>query len=151
MNSSFEFPDEVPAPFANDKTGYFDLVNPNPDSARPSILKATPPPQQDKPRTVLNVPTSFSEVNLEQELLTAFTKAKQMLTDVEHEDIPHNQKIQNLNSINTVITNIINQQEKVYNIERTKKLEDCLINTLKAFPALKDHFLAAYKLALQGK
>lgn len=149
MNSNFEFPDEVPAPFANDKVDYFELVNP--DNARPNILKATPPAQQDKPRTVLHTPTSFSEVNLEQELLTAFTKAKQMLNDVEHEDIPHNQKIQNLNSVNTVITNIINQQEKVYNIERTKKLEDCLINTLKAFPALKDHFLAAYKLALQGK
>lgn len=141
MNSNFEFPDEVPASFDASHTV----------SATPNILKATPPPSQTPPRTILHIPTSFSEVNLEQELLIAFTKAKQMLSDVEHDDIPHNQKIQNLNSVNTVITNIINQQEKVYNIERTKKLEDCLISTLKAFPELKDHFLAAYKLALQGK
>lgn len=120
---------------------------------RRSVLKApanntpntpTPPPR-------LATPTNFTEINLEKELLSQFTKAKQLLEDAEFDDsVPHNQKVQNVNSVNTIITNIINQQEKVYNIERTKKLEDCLIKTLQAFPELKDHFLKAYEEALNG-
>lgn len=129
------------------------IQDPDAPAARRSVLKAPAnnAPSAPPPPPRLQVPTNFSEINLEQELLHQFTKAKQLLEDAEFDDnVPHNQKVQNVNSVNTIITNIINQQEKVYNIERMKKLEDCLIATLQKFPDLKDDFLAAYKGALNG-
>lgn len=111
------------------------------------FLHLPPPPTPTKnPTTLLS---SLDELDLSQELLQAYNKAKLLLSDAEYdESIPLNQKVQAVNSIAAILQTIAKTQETLHNTQTVTKIEAVLINTLKNFPEIREEFLAAYEAAL---
>lgn len=113
---------------------------------------AEPPKDSNKPqkpdRVAATIPTAvrLEELNLEDELLTLYTKATELLRDSEYdESIPLNQKAQAQNSIVSILTTIIKNQEAVRNMAEIATIEAALGDTLKEFPDIKEAFLTAYE------
>lgn len=99
-------------------------------------------------RAAATIPTAvrLEELNLEDELLTLYTKATELLRDSEYdESIPLNQKAQAQNSIVSILTTIIKNQEAVRNMAEIATIEAALGDTLKEFPDIKEAFLTAYE------
>ena len=111
------------------------------------FLHLPPPPTPTKnPTTLLS---SLDELDLSQELLQAYNKAKLLLSEAEYdESIPLNQKVQAVNSIAAILQTIAKTQETLHNTQTITKIESVLINTLKNFPEIREEFLAAYEAAL---
>ena len=111
------------------------------------FLHLPPPPTPAKPPTTLL--SSLDELDLSQELLQVYNKAKLLLSEAEYdESIPLNQKVQAVNSIAAILQTIAKTQETLHNTQTITKIESVLINTLKNFPEIREEFLAAYEAAL---
>jgi hypothetical protein len=117
------------------------------------LLKSESPPDTSKdPLILANVvtATTLSELNLEDELLTQYKTARSLLELVKSDNqTPLNQKAQVMNTITTLLSNILRMQENLHNVERMKIIENVLIDTLKEHPKLRDKFLPAYEKALK--
>jgi len=110
------------------------------------FAKALPPPKP-KPQLL----SSLDELNLSQELLEAYNKAKLLLSEAEYdESIPLNQKVQAVNSIAAILQTIAKTQETLHNTQTITKIEAVLINTLKTYPELREAFLEEYERALNA-
>lgn len=95
--------------------------------------------------------TSLDELDLSNELLEAYNKAKTLLIDAEYEEsIPLNQKVQAVNSIAAILQTIAKTQETLHNTQTITKIEAVLINTLKTYPELREAFLEDYERALNA-
>ncbi len=88
------------------------------------------------------------ELDLHQELLKQYAKAKQMLQDAESSDEPLNYRVQALNAISSIISQLVKLQADLYQMEEIKKVEGALAQTLKKFPDIQQDFLDNYKGAL---
>jgi hypothetical protein len=113
------------------------------------------PQTQTPPATVTTSKiqaSTLAELDLDHELLEQYKNAKTLLDDIKDDDaIPPNQKAQMLNSISSILGNIIKSQSELHNVERLKLIESTLIETLQKpeFEQLKQDFLQAYEKALK--
>jgi hypothetical protein len=97
--------------------------------------------------------STLAELDLDHELLEQYKNAKDLLDDIKDDtSIPPNQKAQTINSISSILSNIIKTQSELHNVERLKMLENTLIETLQKaeFEKLKESFLQAYEKALKA-
>lgn len=110
------------------------------------FAKALPPPVP-----AISLLSSLDDLNLKQELLEAYNKAKLLLSEAEYdESIPLNQKVQAVNSIAAILQTIAKTQETLHNTQTITKIEAVLINTLKTYPELREAFLEEYERALNA-
>lgn len=86
------------------------------------------------------------DLDLSKELYEQYVYVKQMLTDADDE--PLNQRAQTVNAVVGVLARITTIRTELYSAERLKKLESCLVATLKEFPEMQAHFMAAYEEAI---
>lgn len=95
------------------------------------------------------VPLTSTSLNLEDELLEQYNRARKLLHDANYdEEIPLSQKAAALNSATSIIGALIKSQAELYSLERIKKIESVLIATLKKFPDLQEEFMEAYTMNL---
>lgn len=117
----------------------------------PFSLKSPP----KKPAASANVVipellTDINQIDHKRELAVQFSLAKQAYALVQDDtETPLNQKAQALNTITSILTNIVKLQDAVYSVERMKALEETLIETLQGFPDIKQAFLDEYKRRLE--
>lgn len=107
-----------------------------------------PPPRPEQKPKLAEAAVPLTSLDLSHELYLQYLKAKKMLTDAGNE--PLNQKAQTLNSIVSVLGVIAKLRTELYNSERLKKLESCLIETLLEYPELHEAFMERYERELQG-
>lgn len=91
---------------------------------------------------------NLEELDLSEELYKQYVKVKDMFDAAPNE--PLNQRAQTINSIVAVLGRITQIRTELYSAERLKKMEECLIRTLKLFPDISESFLAAYEEALDA-
>lgn len=118
---------------------------------RPKMVLA-PRPQDDVKVSIKNNVTAntLNDLDLDKELLDQYKNAKMILEDILHaEDIAANQKAQVINTISSILQNIIKLQQDLHNVERLKLIENILIDTLQKHETLKEAFLADYQIALE--
>lgn len=101
-----------------------------------------------KPKVAGSVPKllptpRLADLDLAEELYQQYIQAKQMLEDADKD--PLNQKAQTTNSIIGILDRIAKIRTELYNAEKLKKLESCLLTTLKEFPELSERFLELYE------
>lgn len=90
-------------------------------------------------------------LNLQDELLKQYNITQQLLHDATYDkDIPLNQKSQVIGAANAILSSLIRSQAELYSLERVKKIENCLIATLQAFPDLQETFMKAYTEVLSA-
>lgn len=86
-----------------------------------------PPPP---PQTQL---TELKQLNLDGELLTNYEAAKSYLEEIRYDsEVMPNQVAQVMNTINSILKEIVKMQTELYDAERVKKMELALIETMKA-------------------
>ena len=114
------------------------------EMTNPFLHLPPPPPKQET--TLLS---SLDELDLSQELLQAYNKAKTLLSEAEYdESIPLNQKSRRSTVLQLSCRRLQKTQETLHNTQTVTKIEAVLINTLKNFPEIREEFLAAYEAAL---
>lgn len=128
------------------------MTYPDPDEPRSHLdfreddpFRPAPPPSQ---RTVANLgkTTRLQDLNLDGELAEQLASAKALIRSAEFDDtVPLSQKAQTINVINTLLSGIVRMQAEVKNIQEITKLETALVDTLKEFPEVKEHFLSLYE------
>ena len=112
------------------------------------------PPTSDPviPRVVVPEIESFQKLDAQSELLYQYNVAKRLLAEAEYNDgIPLNQKAQALNTISSILGNIIKTRTDLYNAERLRLLEETLVEVLQEFPSISAQFLPLYEARLQIK
>ncbi len=92
-------------------------------------------------------PAKLAHLNLEEELVRQLHRAKALQSKVlEDDETPANQKAQVMNTVASVIGDIVKMQERLFNAERFKALEGYLIDSIKLMPPEQaEAFLAAYE------
>ena len=88
------------------------------------------------------------DMDLNLELLKQYAKAKQMLQDAELSKAPLNYRVQALNAISSIISQLVKLQADLYQMEEIKKVEGALVETLKSMPDVREAFLSKYTGAL---
>lgn len=102
--------------------------------------------------TILNIPNSLDELDLDRELAEQFIRAKQLILNAEcDETVSLAQKAQATNSITSILQNIVKMRTDLYNSERIKLIEATLIGVLKEFPDIQAAFIDRYEASLEAK
>lgn len=70
--------------------------------------------------------TTFSELDVEQELLLQYALAKELMNDTHAGSVPANQKAQVLNACSGVLETLSRTQATIFNAERVKAMEAAL-------------------------
>lgn len=91
-------------------------------------------------------PMKLAHLNMEEELVLQLYRAKSLQTKtMEADEIPANQKAQVMNSVASVIGDLIRLQERLFNAERFKAIEAILLESLKMLPkAQAEAFIIEY-------
>lgn len=108
---------------------------------------------RNEPRsTVINAPKNLNEINLEEEILLAYAKVKDLLdTTLLDEITPANQKAQVVNSLTGTLGQVIKMQIDLRREEKFKLMESLLIEALKTLPEQqRNEFFVEYE-RLAGK
>ena len=93
-----------------------------------------------------------ADLNLEDELLVQYNRARELLHDAKYlEDVPLNQKAQVINSATSILGALIKNKAELYSLERIKKIENILLDTLKSYPDMQETFLAQYSAAFPAE
>ena len=80
-------------------------------------------------------PMKLAHLNMEEELVLQLYRAKALQTkSMEADEIPANQKAQVMNSVASVIGDLIRLQERLFNAERFKAIESLLIKAVQNMP-----------------
>lgn len=80
-------------------------------------------------------PTKMAHLNLENELVLQLYRAKALLArTLDDPTILANQKAQVMNSVSSVIADLVRLQERLYNTERFKAMEAILVEAIKDLP-----------------
>lgn len=119
-----------------------------------NILKAPQTPEQTQPQQQPFVAAtgSLKELDLDKELLNQYNNARKLFDEIEFDnETPTNQKASVLNTITTILREILKMQQDLHNIERVKLIEVTLINVLKQHETLREAFLKDYEEALKAK
>lgn len=92
-------------------------------------------------------PTKMSNLNLEDELVLQLYRAKDLLAKtIDQEETPANQKAQVMNAVSSVISQLIQLQERLYNAERFKAMEAIMIKSIQLMPKeAAEHFVDEYE------
>lgn len=94
-----------------------------------SLKDAYEPPVLE-PRVEL---TELKQLNLDNELLQNYQSAKEYLEQIRFDESTQpNQVAQVMNTINSILKEIVKMQTELYDAERVKKMELALIETMKA-------------------
>jgi hypothetical protein len=95
--------------------------------------------------------STLNDLDLDKELLDQYKAAKSVFEDIQYaEDIAPNQKAQVINTITSILQNIVKVQQELHNVERMKLIENVLITTLQNHETLKEAFLRDYEIALRS-
>ena len=87
------------------------------------------------PGTFLPEYGTLKSLNLDSELYTTYAKAKNYLADVQSDpEIPPNQIAQVMNTITSILREIVKMQTELHNAEQVKKYEQAVIFALKKAP-----------------
>ncbi len=97
------------------------------------------------------IPTSdLEDIDLQKELVTAFYNGKEILENAKYDDgVPLSQKASAINSIVASLKALSDAQKALFNIERQRRLENCLAKALEQFPELHDEFFEYYEQELE--
>ena len=90
---------------------------------------------------------SLDSLSIKDELLFAFNTAKRLSVQAGDGD-SLSQRAQAVNTLARVLADLVALQERVYNVDKLKEIENTLINVLKHHPEVRDAFLTDYKRAL---
>lgn len=114
------------------------------------LSKSTAP--AGPPKTSVLEASSLDELDLDNELVTHYNRASRMVEALEFEsDIPANQKAQAMNTLTTILQQIIKIRTDLYNAEYLKKIEQILLKTLKALPVdVQQEFMEEYEQSLRS-
>lgn len=94
---------------------------------------------------------NLENLDLGSELLSSYNRASRLFVTIEHDDdIPPNQKAQVLNTIRGIQEQILRNQERAYNVNKLKVIENTLIDVLKGFPEVKEAFIREYEKAARA-
>ena len=121
----------------------------SPPDGEPPLQPSKPPPSVH--RTVGS--TNLDDMDVADELGFVHRTAKTLLTDSLRDDsIPLSQRVQAVNSLNAVVSDIAKTKIALYNAERYRTLEQVLIEVLKEYPDLKNKVLDRFseKLKIAG-
>ena len=95
------------------------------------------------------VPVTSVTISLEEELLHQYNDARRLLHDASYDStIPLNQKAQIINSATSILASLTKIRTDLYTAERLMKIEQLLVDALKAYPDLQREFLDAYQSLL---
>jgi len=96
-------------------------------------------------------PSSFSDINVESELMLQFQLAKELQINVmSNMDVPANQQAQVLNACVAALAKIQDTQARFYSQERFKRIEAMLIAQLKKWPIeMAEEFIDEYAKMLE--
>ena len=96
---------------------------------------------------------SLRSLNLDSELYNTYTTAKEFLSDIKDDpELNPGQVAQVMNTINTILKEITKMQTDLYDAERLKKLETCMILAIKHAPAdVQARFFEEYEQLLGKK
>ena len=100
-----------------------------------------PPPPPQNPLTELK------QLNLDGELLANYEAAKSYLEEIRYDsEVMPNQVAQVMNTINSILKEIVKMQTELYDAERVKKIESAVIATMKGQPKeIQDRFFEEYE------
>lgn len=86
-------------------------------------------------------------LNLDGELYDRYTEAKQFLQDTMMDpEVTPNQVAQVMNSVNSILKEIVKMQTEVQSAEKVKKLELAMVTALKlTTPEVQDAFFAEFE------
>jgi hypothetical protein len=88
----------------------------------------------------------LKDLDLDQELFSQYHRAKNLLEAAEFDpEVGLSGKVSAMNSIVSILAQITKLQSDLYNAQTVAKIESSLIDTLKAFPEIKEAFLKAYE------
>jgi len=95
---------------------------------------------------------ALEELDLSSEIMANYVKAKKLYDDALFDDeTPANQKAQVLNTITAILASMVKMRTELLTSERIKKLEFCLIETMKVQPKdVQDAFFALYSRHLDN-
>ena len=116
--------------------------------APPPLIERLERPQEDED-IVFSPVVNLEDLDLSTELYGHYVAAKRMFEASKKE--PLNQRAQTMNSVVSVLSRIARIRTELFNSERIKKIEECLIATLKEFPEVQAEFMAAYETALNAE
>lgn len=101
--------------------------------------------QVEKPVTIA-VAVPLKDLNLEDELASAYARAKALLDRVEFEDsISTQHKVSAVKTITDVLGQVVKMRQELLNLKEMATITTTLANTLKEFPEVKAEFLRRYK------
>lgn len=111
-------------------------------------LKDAYEPPVFEPRAPL---TELKQLNLDNELLQNYQSAKEYLEQIRFDEgTQPNQVAQVMNTINSILKEIVKMQTELYDAERVKKIESAIIATMKNQPEdVQRQFFEEYELALK--
>ena len=90
--------------------------------------------------------SKLSELDLEKEILDNYNSAKDFLDDLDTELIAPNQVAQVLNTVTSILKELVKAQEMLYNQERVKAMESALIATIKTMDqSVQETFFLRYE------
>lgn len=92
-------------------------------------------------------PTTLAQLNLDSELLDNYQEAKDFRDFIlSNDSIPPNQVAQVMNTLTSILKEIVKMQEDLHNIERIKRMEYAIIHALKDMPdEVKQAFMDEYE------
>lgn len=96
---------------------------------------------------------SLKDLDLDQQLYNTYASAKNYLDEIkEDESIPPNQIAQVMNTLTSILREIVKMQTDLYEAERIKKLEAAMIQAIRLAPkAAQKAFFEEYEAILRGQ
>lgn len=96
-------------------------------------------------------PTKLKELNLDNELLTNYENAKAYLEEIRYDsEVMPNQVAQVMNTISSILKEIVKMQTELYDAEMVKRIEAAIISTMKNQPEdVQRQFFEEYEQALK--
>lgn len=121
------------------------------------------PKEPEAPRVRVKPEGKLSDMNIEQELFEAYHAARSLrdrlmdeLGDDEDDDAgptgitPANQIAQVMNTVTSILKDITKMQTELYNAQRLKDLEHCLITAIKGTPEdIQSAFFTEYEALIK--
>lgn len=107
------------------------------------------PPPQIAYIPITDAPKSFSEIKLEEEVLSMYHQARHWLAELylNKDELTSPTSISSaVTAVNAALKELIKMQAEIHNQEKLKKMEEAMIEALKlAPPEIQDAFLAKYE------
>ena len=103
------------------------------------------------PTHIPQLPNELKELNLDHELLQNYQDAKNYLEQIRYDEtVPPNQVAQVMNTINTILKEIVKMQTELYDAERLKKIESATVRAIKLAPKeAQEAFFEEYESLLK--